>query len=49
MVNYIEFKSDLKLFVLRKQIQDDQPLPLLPPGMKTKFVSVTPPGTIHNR
>ena len=39
----------VKLLVLRKQMQDDQPLPLLPPGMKTKFVSVTPPGTIHNR
>merc|ERR550519_1364617 len=32
----------------RKQTKGDEPLPIFPPGMNTKFVYKIPPGTIHN-
>jgi len=45
----MEVLIELNLFLLRKQTKGDEPLPILPPGMNTKFVNVIPPGTIHNR
>ena len=49
VVHNMEFLIVLIFFLLRKQTKGDEPLPILPPGMNTKFVNVIPPGTIHNR